>query len=82
MILTVPVLLYQLLFVLIMYVASRFGHKAMLVALVLCLAWTATHVFFPPLMALQAVVIVASYLWLRKRRSVKNEVSPGTHTRR
>ncbi|MDR7136107.1 putative membrane protein [Lysobacter niastensis] len=67
MILTLPVLLYQLLFVLIMYVASRFGHKAMLFALVACLAWTATHIFFPPLMVVQAVVIVASYIWLRRR---------------
>lgn len=82
MILTVPVLLYQLLFVLIMYVASRFGHKAMLVALVLCLAWTATHVFFPPLMAVQAMVIVVSYLWLRRRSPAKNQVPPGTHARR
>lgn len=68
MILTLPVLLYQLLFVLIMFVASRFGHKAMLVALVACLLWTATHLFFPPLMALQAIVIVSSYLWFRLRR--------------
>ena len=68
MILTLPVLLYQLLFVLIMYVASRFGRNAMLIALVACLAWTATHVFFPPLMVIQAAVIVGSYLWLRKRK--------------
>lgn len=46
MTLTLPVLLYQLLFVLTMYAASRFGHKAMLVALIACLAWTATHVSF------------------------------------
>lgn len=65
MILTLPVLLYQLLFVLIMYVASRFGKKAMLTALVACLIWTATHVFFPPLMVLQAAVIIGSYLWFR-----------------
>lgn len=65
MILTLPVLLYQLLFVLIMYTASRLGQKAMLVALAGCLVWTATHVFFPPLMAIQMMVIVCSYLWFR-----------------
>lgn len=62
-------LLYQLLFVLIVYVGSRFGHKVMLVALVLWLAWTATHVFFLPLMAVQAAVIVCSYLGFRKAKS-------------
>lgn len=74
MILTLPVLLYQLLFVLIMYIASRFGHKAMLVALAGCLIWTATHLFFPPLMLVQAAVIVASYLWFR--RKLRSESGP------
>lgn len=67
MMLTLPVLLYQLLFVLTMYVASRFGNRTMTVTLVLCLLWTATHVFFPPLMTLQAAVIVLSYVWFRRR---------------
>lgn len=67
MILTLPVLLYQLLFDLIMYVASRLGHRTMVVALVACLIWTATHLLFLPLMAMQAVVIVSSYLLFRTK---------------
>lgn len=67
MILTIPVLLYQLLFVLILYVASRFGRLPLNIALACCLAWTATHIFFPPFMVLQGVVILASYFWFRKR---------------
>lgn len=76
MILTLPVLLYQLVFVLIMYVASRFGHKTLLVALTACLMWTATHLFFPPLMAVQALVIVTSYLWFRRRASAATRNKP------
>lgn len=68
MILTLPVLLYQLLFVVIMFVASRFGRKARWVALVLSLTWTATHLFFPPLVVLQTIVIVASFYFFRPRR--------------
>lgn len=68
MILTLPVLLYQLVFVLILYVASKFGHTPLTIALICCLLWTATHVFFPPLMAVQAVVILAGYLWLVTRK--------------
>lgn len=67
MILTLPVLAYQLLFVLILYVASRFGRKALTVAMLACLLWTVTHLFFPPLMVLQAGVIVGTYVWLRRR---------------
>ncbi|ALN86432.1 hypothetical protein LC55x_3169 [Lysobacter capsici] len=66
-ILTLPVLLYQLLFVAIMYIASRFGHKPMLVALVACLAWTVTHLFFPPLAIVQSAVIVGSYFFFRRK---------------
>jgi hypothetical protein len=61
--LTIPVLLYQLLFVLILYVASRFGPKVLTIAMVLCLIWTATHLFFPPLAVLQTCVILGVYLW-------------------
>ncbi|MEH6419645.1 hypothetical protein [Pseudomonas sp. CGJS7] len=68
-VLTLPVLLYQLLFVAIMYVASRIGPKTMIVALVGSLAWTATHLFFPPLAVLQSVVIVVSYVWFRRKRT-------------
>ena len=65
MLLSVPVILYQLFFVLVLFVASRFSSKALLIALVCCLAWTATHVFFPPLALLQAGVIVGGYLAFR-----------------
>lgn len=67
MILTLPVLLYQLVFVLVLYVASKFGRTPLTITLICCLLWTATHVFFPPLMAVQAAVIVTSYLWLLRR---------------
>ncbi|RMH90791.1 hypothetical protein EBB59_10130 [Lysobacter pythonis] len=66
--LTIPVLLYQCLFVLIQFVASRIGRKTGLVMLVLSLAWTLTHLFFWPLMVLQSVVIVTSWRVFRKRR--------------
>lgn len=67
MILTIPVLLYQLLFVLVLFVASRFGRTALVIATVLCLLWTLTHVFFLPLMLLQGAVIAGSYFWFRRR---------------
>lgn len=67
-ILTLPVLLYQLLFVAIMYVASRFGTAAMVVALIACLAWTFTHLFFPPLAVLQSAVIIGSFWLFRRKR--------------
>jgi hypothetical protein len=73
MILTIPILLYQLLFILILYVASRFGSKALTIATILCLVWTATHLFFPPLAVLQTCVIVGSYFW--RRGNLKNQNS-------
>jgi hypothetical protein len=69
MILTIPVLLYQLVFVLILYVASRFGRTPLTIALICCLLWTATHLFFPPLMVFQAIVILVSYFWFRRRKA-------------
>lgn len=66
-ILTGAVLLYQLFFVAAMYVASRFGRVPLNIALVLALLWTATHVFLPPLAALQATVILSSYFVFRRR---------------
>lgn len=66
MILTVPVLLYQLLFIGILMMARRLGRTWLNVAAGLCLLWTATHVFFPPLAVLQATVIVATYFVLRR----------------
>lgn len=70
-ILTLPVLLYQLLFVAIMYIASRVGPRTMLVALIACLAWTVTHLFFPPLAIVQAAVISVSYWWFGRGRMLQ-----------
>lgn len=67
MILSTAVLLYQLFFVAVMYIASRFGRIPMIVALIASLLWTATHVFMPPLAVLQATVIVGSYFVFRRR---------------
>jgi len=67
-ILTTAVLLYQLFFVVVMFIASRFGRVPLTIALVASLAWTATHVFMPPLAVLQATVIVGSYFIFRRRR--------------
>ena len=69
MILTIPVLLYQVMFVLILFVASRLGRVWLNLATAACLVWTATHIFFPPLAVLQATVIVTTYFVLRSRRS-------------
>jgi hypothetical protein len=62
---TFPVLIYQLLFVVLLFVASRFGRKPLTIAMVVCLLWTATHLFFLPLAILQTGVIVSSYLLFR-----------------
>jgi len=70
MIISVAVLLYQLFFVAVMYVASRLGRVPLIIALVACLLWTATHVFLPPLAVLQATVIVGSFFIFRRRRDV------------
>lgn len=75
MILTLPVLLYQLAFVLIMYIAVRLGRTVAAVALTVCLLWTATHIFFPPLMILQAIVIVGSYLVFWRIRNKRTPVT-------
>ena len=67
MILTISVLAYQLFFVMVLYIASRFGPKALLITLICCLIWTATHIFFPPLAVVQTTVILISYFIFRKR---------------
>lgn len=71
MFLTLPVLAYQLLFVAVLYVASRFGRSALNVAMVLCLMWTATHIFLLPLAVLQASVILISYAFFRRKHHEK-----------
>ena len=71
MILTLSVLMYQMLFIAIMFVASRLGRTAALIALVACLAWTATHLFFPPLAVLQTCVIVGSFFLFRRGMTAK-----------
>ena len=65
--LTLPELLYQLLFVLSVYTASRFGARSLLIAFIACLLWTATHLFFPPLAVLQGAVIGVSYWWFSRK---------------
>lgn len=73
MILTIPVLLYQLFFVMALYIASRFGKTALNVATILCLLWTAAHLFLMPLAVLQTVVILGSHAAFRRRfRNVKS----------
>ena len=67
MIFTLPVLLYQLLFVGVLFVASKFGRVPLNIALVICLLWTATHIFLVPLAVLQASVILVSYMVFRRR---------------
>lgn len=68
MFITFPVLLYQLLFVAVLYVASRFGRTALNLTTVACLIWTATHLFLLPLALLQASVIAISFLVFRRRQ--------------
>src|SRR3546814_5780605 len=75
-ILTIPVLLSQLLFVLALYIASRFGKEALNITTILCLLWTATHLFLVPLAVLQTVVILGSHAVFRRRfRSARSELS-------
>ena len=74
MLLTLPVLAYQLFFVAVLYVASRFGRAALNVAMVVCLIWTATHIFLLPLAVLQASVILISYAVFRRKHQ-KREVA-------
>src|SRR3546814_11013314 len=66
-ILTIPVLLYQLLFVLALYIASRFGKAALNITTILCLLWTATPLFLVPLAVLQTAVILGSHAVFRPR---------------
>lgn len=73
MILTLSVLMYQMLFVAIMFVASRLGRTAAVIALVACLAWTATHLFFPPLAVLQTCAIVGSFFLFRRRMPAQTQ---------
>lgn len=76
MILSTAVLLYQLFFVAVMYIASRFGRVPMAIALVASLLWTATHIFMPPLAVLQATVIVGSYFIFRRRHQATEGDAP------
>ncbi len=80
MLLSVPIILYQLFFVVLLYVASRFGSPALLIALVCCLLWTATHVFFLPLALLQGGVVIGSYLLFRAAASRKSALARGLNS--
>lgn len=64
---SLAVIFYQLLFVAIMFVASRLGRTPRIVALVACLIWTATHLFYPPLAVLQTAVIVGSFFLFKPK---------------
>ncbi len=70
MFLTLPVLAYQLFFVALLYVASRFGRMPLNIVLLLCLLWTTTHVLLLPLAVLQAVVILVSYAVFRRSHAL------------
>ena len=65
--LTIPVMIYQLFFVLAQYVARRFGNKTANFVLVICLVWTAFHIFMPLLAVVQTVVILGSYFAFRPK---------------
>ena len=75
MILTIPVLMYQLFFVFLLYVASRLGRKALTICMVLCLLWTATHIFLVPLAVLQTIVILTSYVVFRQKIAATERVA-------
>ncbi|HVI26767.1 MAG TPA: hypothetical protein VM576_11375 [Xanthomonadaceae bacterium] len=70
---SLAVVLYQVLFVAILYLASRFGTKALFIVMAASLVWTATHLFFPPLAVLQTCVIVASYFVFRSRAKARKQ---------
>lgn len=67
MIFTMAVLAYQLFFVGVLYIAGRFGRTQLKLVLLLCLLWTATHIFLLPLAVLQTSVILVSYVVFRRR---------------
>jgi hypothetical protein len=75
-ILTIPVILYQLFFVLVQFIARKVSNKTAIVVLVLCLIWTATHVFLPLLATMQAATIVGSFLFFRARRKKTKQAQP------
>ena len=76
MILTLPVLLYQMIFIAIRWVASRIGRMPLVMATVACLAWTMTHLFFVPLAVLRTLVILVSAAAFYTRAH-KQQASPG-----
>lgn len=68
MILSTAILLYQLFFVAVLYLANRLGRLPLNLTLAASLLWTATHVLMPPLAVLQATVILSTYFILRRKR--------------
>jgi len=74
MILSLAVLIYQAFFVGVMYVARRMGKMVANVVLVICLLWTATHIFLVPLAVLQTAVILGSYFWFKRKTKQKAPV--------
>src|SRR3546814_6620605 len=75
-ILTIPVLLYQLLFVLALYIASRFGKAALNITTILCLLWTATHRSEEHTSELQSLMRISYAVFCLKK---KNNKTSKTH---
>lgn len=78
--LTLPVLLYQVLFVAIIILAARKGRLWLNLALAACLAWTATHIFLVPLAVLQASVILTTYFVMRARLQRRRSLGAPPHS--
>lgn len=75
MFLTIPIILYQLLFVGILFFTSRLGRAPLNIALAACLLWTATHIFLAPLAVLQTTVIMVSYTIFRRHHKPHADTS-------
>ncbi len=65
------VICYQLFFVFILWFASRYGERALIIVTILCLLWTLIHLFILPLAILQTLVILfsARHFYMRIKKS-------------
>ena len=75
MILTIPVIAYQLFFVVLHYIASRVGNKTLTACTALCLLWTVTHIILLPLAILQTIVILVSHVVFRRKTKARAQPS-------
>lgn len=78
---TIPVILYQLFFIVLLVVGGLVGRKTLLVLAALSLIWTTTHLFFLPLAIFQGLVIAGTtwgmYSWIErggKKRSAQGSL--------